>query len=89
MYIWLTQPVPTKKTLFHLRPTDTDLATLIDKLQKNADKVEKNIVETEQNLNKVSTERLFLWITNQSQIVSHSSCLPTNKHVNAPSKMPD
>ncbi|XP_052408795.1 periplakin [Carassius gibelio] len=34
------------------RPPDTDLATLIDKLQKNADKVEKNIIETEQNLNR-------------------------------------
>ncbi|XP_051995690.1 LOW QUALITY PROTEIN: periplakin [Xyrauchen texanus] len=34
------------------RPTEVDLAVLIDKLQKNADKVEKNIVETEQNLNK-------------------------------------
>ncbi|KAI7803000.1 periplakin [Triplophysa rosa] len=34
------------------RPTDSDLAILIDKLQKNADKVEKNIVETEQNLNR-------------------------------------
>uniref|UniRef100_A0A671RGX3 Periplakin-like n=1 Tax=Sinocyclocheilus anshuiensis TaxID=1608454 RepID=A0A671RGX3_9TELE len=41
------------------------MATLIDKLQKNADKVEKNIIETEQNFNRVSTERLFLWITNQ------------------------
>lgn len=30
-----------------------DLASLIEKLQKNADKVEKNILETEQNLNKV------------------------------------
>ncbi|KAA0705559.1 Periplakin 190 kDa paraneoplastic pemphigus antigen 195 kDa cornified envelope precursor protein [Triplophysa tibetana] len=35
-----------------MRPTDSDLAALIDKLQKNADKVEKNIVETEQNLNR-------------------------------------
>uniref|UniRef100_A0A8C2BJK6 Periplakin n=1 Tax=Cyprinus carpio TaxID=7962 RepID=A0A8C2BJK6_CYPCA len=34
------------------RPPETDLATLIDKLQKNADKVEKNIIETEQNLNR-------------------------------------
>uniref|UniRef100_A0A672Q8L0 Periplakin-like n=1 Tax=Sinocyclocheilus grahami TaxID=75366 RepID=A0A672Q8L0_SINGR len=34
------------------RPPDTDLTTLIDKLQKNADKVEKNIIETEQNLNR-------------------------------------
>ncbi|XP_056096574.1 periplakin [Rhinichthys klamathensis goyatoka] len=34
------------------RPTDIDLMTLIDKLQKNADKVEKNIIETEQNLNR-------------------------------------
>uniref|UniRef100_A0A671RHM3 Periplakin-like n=1 Tax=Sinocyclocheilus anshuiensis TaxID=1608454 RepID=A0A671RHM3_9TELE len=33
-------------------PLDTDLATLIDKLQKNADKVEKNIIETEQNFNR-------------------------------------
>ncbi|XP_046893628.1 periplakin [Hypomesus transpacificus] len=30
----------------------TELSTLIEKLQKNADKVEKNIYETEQNLNK-------------------------------------
>ncbi|XP_059901992.1 periplakin [Gadus macrocephalus] len=30
----------------------TELAALIEKLQKNADKVEKNIYETEQNLNK-------------------------------------
>uniref|UniRef100_A0A672Q9Y5 Periplakin-like n=1 Tax=Sinocyclocheilus grahami TaxID=75366 RepID=A0A672Q9Y5_SINGR len=51
-------------------PPDTDLTTLIDKLQKNADKVEKNIIETEQNLNRVSTERLYLWITNQSQRVT-------------------
>uniref|UniRef100_A0A673ITY8 Periplakin-like n=1 Tax=Sinocyclocheilus rhinocerous TaxID=307959 RepID=A0A673ITY8_9TELE len=49
------------------RPPDTDLATLIVKLQKNADKVEKNIIETEQNFNRVSKERLYLWITNQSQ----------------------
>uniref|UniRef100_A0A671MDL0 Periplakin-like n=1 Tax=Sinocyclocheilus anshuiensis TaxID=1608454 RepID=A0A671MDL0_9TELE len=84
----LLKLLPQKKTLlFHLRPPDIDLATLIDKLQKNADKVEKNIIETEQNLNRVSTERLYLWITNQSQRVSHSSCLPTNKHVNAPSKI--
>uniref|UniRef100_A0A673IU17 Periplakin-like n=1 Tax=Sinocyclocheilus rhinocerous TaxID=307959 RepID=A0A673IU17_9TELE len=55
------------------RPPDTDLATLIVKLQKNADKVEKNIIETEQNFNRVSKERLYLWITNQSQRVSHSS----------------
>uniref|UniRef100_A0A672SPK3 Periplakin-like n=1 Tax=Sinocyclocheilus grahami TaxID=75366 RepID=A0A672SPK3_SINGR len=34
------------------RLPDTDLATLIDKLQKNADKVEKNIIETEQNFNR-------------------------------------
>ncbi|XP_052405032.1 periplakin [Carassius gibelio] len=34
------------------RLSDTDLATLIDKLQKNADKVEKNIAETELNFNK-------------------------------------
>ncbi|RXN31498.1 periplakin [Labeo rohita] len=34
------------------RPTETDLTSLIDKLQKNADKVEKNIIETEQNLNR-------------------------------------
>ncbi|XP_042578372.1 periplakin-like [Cyprinus carpio] len=34
------------------RPSDADLATLIDKLQKNADKVEKNIVATEQNFNR-------------------------------------
>ncbi|XP_077069203.1 periplakin isoform X2 [Siphateles boraxobius] len=34
------------------RPIEMDLATLIDKLQKNADKVEKNIIETEQNLNR-------------------------------------
>uniref|UniRef100_A0A8C1L2Z0 Periplakin n=1 Tax=Cyprinus carpio TaxID=7962 RepID=A0A8C1L2Z0_CYPCA len=54
---------------FHLRPPETDLATLIDKLQKNADKVEKNIIETEQNLNRVSTERLFLGNTNQSHFV--------------------
>uniref|UniRef100_A0A8C2H2T9 Periplakin n=1 Tax=Cyprinus carpio TaxID=7962 RepID=A0A8C2H2T9_CYPCA len=45
------------------------MATLIDKLQKNADKVEKNIIETEQNLNRVSTERLFLGNTNQSHFV--------------------
>ena len=31
----------------------SELAALIEKLQKNADKVEKNIYETEQNLNKV------------------------------------
>uniref|UniRef100_A0A8C2CNV1 Periplakin n=1 Tax=Cyprinus carpio TaxID=7962 RepID=A0A8C2CNV1_CYPCA len=34
------------------RPSDANLATLIDKLQKNADKVEKNIVATEQNFNR-------------------------------------
>ncbi|XP_059414392.1 periplakin-like [Carassius carassius] len=34
------------------RLSETDLATLIDKLQKNADKVEKNIAETEQNFNR-------------------------------------
>uniref|UniRef100_A0A8C2BJE2 Periplakin n=1 Tax=Cyprinus carpio TaxID=7962 RepID=A0A8C2BJE2_CYPCA len=38
--------------MFSKRPPETDLATLIDKLQKNADKVEKNIIETEQNLNR-------------------------------------
>ncbi|KAK9977832.1 hypothetical protein ABG768_019624 [Culter alburnus] len=39
-------------TITEKRLSDTDLATLIDKLQKNADKVEKNIIETEQNLNR-------------------------------------
>uniref|UniRef100_A0AAY4CCY9 Periplakin n=1 Tax=Denticeps clupeoides TaxID=299321 RepID=A0AAY4CCY9_9TELE len=38
--------------LFDFRPSPTDLTTLIEKLQKNADKVEKNILETEQNLNR-------------------------------------
>lgn len=32
----------------------TELSTLIEKLQKNADKVEKNIYDVEQNLNKVT-----------------------------------
>lgn len=31
----------------------TELAAIIEKVQKNADKVEKNIYEVEQNLNKV------------------------------------
>ncbi|XP_067249947.1 periplakin-like [Chanodichthys erythropterus] len=35
-----------------LGPTDTGLANLIDKLQKNADKVEQNIIETEKNYNR-------------------------------------
>lgn len=39
-------------TISEKRPPETDLASLIDKLQRNADKVEKNIIETEQNLNK-------------------------------------
>jgi len=61
LYIWLAETIlncTNKKIisfLFHLRPTDTDLTALIDKLQKNADKVEKNIIETEQNLNRVGT----------------------------------
>jgi len=61
LYIWLAETISNctnKKIisfLFHLRPTDTDLTALIDKLQKNADKVEKNIIETEQNLNRVGT----------------------------------
>uniref|UniRef100_A0AAY4CD87 Periplakin n=1 Tax=Denticeps clupeoides TaxID=299321 RepID=A0AAY4CD87_9TELE len=41
-----------KMLLFDFRPSPTDLTTLIEKLQKNADKVEKNILETEQNLNR-------------------------------------
>lgn len=53
--LYQTAPTKTNFLLFHLRPTGTDLATLIDKLQKNADKVEKNIIETEQNLNRVGT----------------------------------
>lgn len=36
-----------------LSAPSTELATLIEKLQKNADKVEKNIYDVEQNLNKV------------------------------------
>ncbi|XP_045895485.1 periplakin [Micropterus dolomieu] len=40
----ITQPKPAAPA--------TELGTLIEKLQKNADKVEKNIYEVEQNLNK-------------------------------------
>lgn len=53
--LYKTAPSKANFLLFHLRVTDSDLASLIDKLQKNADKVEKNIIETEQNLNRVST----------------------------------
>uniref|UniRef100_A0A8C2H2T3 Periplakin n=1 Tax=Cyprinus carpio TaxID=7962 RepID=A0A8C2H2T3_CYPCA len=37
------------------------MATLIDKLQKNADKVEKNIIETEQNLNRINESKQPLY----------------------------
>ncbi|XP_067274886.1 periplakin [Pseudorasbora parva] len=39
-------------TITEKRLTESDLTSLIDKLQRNADKVEKNIIETEQNLNR-------------------------------------
>lgn len=58
--LYKTAPSKTIFLLFHVRLSDTDLATLIDKLQKNADKVEKNIIETEQNLNRVSTVNAFV-----------------------------
>lgn len=43
MFVWLSHS------------TSTELAAIIEKLQKNADKVEKSIYEIEQNLNKVKT----------------------------------
>ncbi|XP_016341176.1 periplakin-like [Sinocyclocheilus anshuiensis] len=46
------KPAKNSVAISDKRPLDTDLATLIDKLQKNADKVEKNIIETEQNFNR-------------------------------------
>ncbi|KAK2914423.1 hypothetical protein Q8A67_002822 [Cirrhinus molitorella] len=55
-----------------LRPTNSDLTTLIDKLQSNADKVEKNVLEAEQNLNrdirKINEGRLPLYqeVTNKA-----------------------
>lgn len=66
--LYQTALAKTNSLLFHLRPSETDLANLIDKLQKNADKVEKNIMETEQNLNRVSAAQLQR-IRNQSQRV--------------------
>ncbi len=90
LYIWLTETISNyslKNLLFcyfYLRPPVSYLVALNDKLQMNADKVERNIIEAEQNLSRVSTEQLRLWITNQSQRVYHYCCLLTIKHVKAP-----
>ncbi len=70
----LFQTAPKKKkkilfVIFFLRPPVSYLVALNDKLQMNAKKVERNIIEAEQNLSRVSTEQLLLWITNQSQTV--------------------
>lgn len=55
-----------KWNLYLSPPCRTNLASLIERLQRNADKVEMTILETEKNLNKVRFNTSMLTAEDQT-----------------------